>query len=567
MLINAVVVCGLQIYIGNTGVLSFGHIGFGAVAGYTFAVLAISVDRKSVTISQAPFGLSEVEWSPLAATAAAVVVTGVVALVIGLGLARSEAKTGAVAATVITLAVLFMAHEVAVNWDKLTGGDRAGLSFGIGDTLANRWPVYAALLGGLVAARLFATSRQGRLAKASREDHLAARAMGNNPAVQQMYALLLSVAVVAVGSVLRVYSLGSITPKFFFFEYTLLTLTMLVVGGRNSTTGAMVGVVVITIGDELTRYLAGPDVDILGIIFRPGLSEMFLGVMMLGFMILRPDGLLGDWELDEWFVRRWRRRHPDTPPTGEPEARDLRPGTLSVVDAEVVFGAFRALDGVSVGADTEQVTGIIGPNGAGKTTLLNVVTGLAPMHGGTVRLDDTELTRAPTYRIARAGLVRTFQNLRLFPALTVRENVAVGALSGHRRADGPSIDRILLEAGLWAHRDRRARALDYGNARRLELARAAATAPTFLLLDEPTSGMNESESLAMIEQVRSIARLVGAGVIVVDHDLGFITGICDRIYCLDQGQVVALGTPAEVQANPVVQAAYLGSAAHAAAPS
>jgi ABC-type branched-subunit amino acid transport system ATPase component len=289
--------------------------------------------------------------------------------------------------------------------------------------------------------------------------------------------------------------------------------------------------------------------------------------MMLGFMILRPDGLLGDWELDEWLVRRWRRQRPDTPPPGEPDARDLRPGTLSVVDAEVVFGAFRALDGVSVGADTEQVTGIIGPNGAGKTTLLNAVTGLAPIHSGVVCLDDTELTGAPTYRIARAGLVRTFQNLRLFPALTVRENVAVGALSGHRRADGPSIDRILVEAGLWEHRDRRARALDYGNARRLELARAAATAPTFLLLDEPTSGMNESESLAMIEQVRRIARLVGAGVIVVDHDLGFITGICDRIYCLDQGQVVALGTPSEVQTNPVVQAAYLGTSAPAPAAS
>jgi ABC-type branched-subunit amino acid transport system ATPase component len=143
----------------------------------------------------------------------------------------------------------------------------------------------------------------------------------------------------------------------------------------------------------------------------------------------------------------------------------------------------------------------------------------------------------------------------------VRENVAVAAMSIRRQGAGPSVDQLVAEAGLWEHRDRRARELDYGNARRLELIRAAATRPAFLLLDEPTSGMDERESLAMIEQVRRIAGIVGAGVVVVDHDLGFITGICDRIYCLDRGRVVAVGSPAEIQHDPVVQAAYLGTAA------
>ena len=123
MFINAIIVIGMQIYIGNTGVLSFGHVGFGAVAGYTFAVLAISVDRKAVTIRNAPFGLSDIQWDPIPAGIAAVVVTVIVAMIVGIGLARSAATSGAIAATVITLAVLFLAHEVAVNWEDLTGGD------------------------------------------------------------------------------------------------------------------------------------------------------------------------------------------------------------------------------------------------------------------------------------------------------------------------------------------------------------------------------------------------------------------------------------------------------------
>jgi branched-chain amino acid transport system ATP-binding protein len=117
----------------------------------------------------------------------------------------------------------------------------------------------------------------------------------------------------------------------------------------------------------------------------------------------------------------------------------------------------------------------------------------------------------------------------------------------------------LLQAGIWEHRDRRARELDYGNARRLELARAAALAPDFLLLDEPTSGMSDSESLAMIDQVRGMAALIGAGVVVIDHDLGFITGICDRITCLDQGENNATGTPDEVRRDPNGMSAYLGT--------
>lgn len=571
-LIDAIIVLGMQVFIGNTGILSFGHIGFGAIAGYVFAVSAISPVEKMKRIPDAPFGLTDVNVAPLLAVLIALAATLVVALVVGLGLARSGAESGAVSATVITLALLFVTHEVARNWPAVTGGERAGLSFRIGGTLNGRVAIYVALFLAILVARLYAQSRGGRLAVAAREDDLAARAMGVNPLVQQMVALLISVAIVSVGASLRVYEKGSILPGDFFFNLTLVTLVMLIVGGRRSVSGALLGVAVITAGRELARRLGQDGFEMFGVgldgapldwIFRENLKTVFLGVSMLGFMIWRPSGLLDDWELDEWLHAKFRRSR-ESPPASLPVVEPDDSASLVASGVDVAFGGFQALTGVGIEAARSEVVGIIGPNGAGKTTLLNVITGLVESDSGRISLGDTDLTTAPSFKIARSGLVRTFQNLRLFPSLTVRENVEVSYLvaASHRRHRSPcDVDGLIAAAGLWAHRDRRARELDYGTSRRLELARAAATAPAFLLLDEPTSGMSDSESLQMIEQVRQMAGLVGAGVVVIDHDLNFIIGICDRIYCLDCGQVIAHGTPEEIQADPVVQAAYIGSTA------
>ena len=569
MFIDAIMVIGIQIYVGNTGVFSFGHIGFGAVAGYVFAIFAIAPVAKATRIPDAPFGLVDLSSGPLTATVVALIVTVGVAAVVGIGLGRSGARSGSVAATVITLALLFFTHEVARSWTDITGGERAGLTFGIGDTLQTRTPIYLALFWSIVAALLFARSRTGRLSHAAREDNLAARAMGINPVVQQTAALLLSVAVVSLAASLRVYEIGSILPSLFFFDYTLLTLVMLVVGGRRGITGALLGVAVITVVRESARRLGSDGYELFGLgldghldwVFREGLPTVLLGLAMVGFMIWRPDGVLDDWEIDAWMWRRFvRAKRPEGPATSP------APGALELAASSVTveFGGFRALDGASIQVSNNEVVGLIGPNGAGKTTLVNVMTGIVEPSDGEVRLGDLRLTSEPSHEIARAGLVRTFQNLRLFSSLTVRENVEVAALVAAVHRNGSkrsSVDEIVAGSGLWDHRDRRAAELDYGNSRRLELARATAAAPAFLLLDEPTSGMSDSESLAMVESVRRMAAAVGAGVLVIDHDLNFITGICDRVYCLDQGRVIASGTPAEVQAHPAVRAAYLGQAA------
>ena len=570
MLIDAIVVIGIQIYIGNTGVLSFGHVGFGAVAGYVFAVFAIPTEEKLRRIPDAPFGLVDISIGPWGGLVVAALFTVAFAVIVGVGLARSGAESGGVSATVITLALLFVTHEVAQNWPEVTGGDRAGLSFPIGGALDSRVPIYVSLFGALVVALLYARSRSGRLAVAAREDNLAARAMGINPLVQQMAALLLSVLVVSVGSSLRTFEQGSILPGDFFFNYALLTLVMLIVGGRNSVTGAVLGVVVMSAARELARRLGQDGFEIFGIgldsapldwIFRENLQTVVLGVSMLGFMIWRPLGLIDDWELDRWVQRRFGART-ETKPDTLPELADIPAATLTVSDVDVRFGGFQALSGAGLTAEAGEVVGIIGPNGAGKTTFVNVITGMVSPTDGRFDLNDRNLTGLPAFELSRAGLVRTFQNLRLFGALTVRENVQIASLvaAAHRRdRTRRDTDALIAEAGLWEHRNRRARELDYGNSRRLELARAAAMAPSFMLLDEPTSGMSDTESIAMIEQVRHMAATVGAGVVVIDHDLNFITGISDRIYALDQGHIIASGTPAEVQADPAVQAAYLGT--------
>jgi branched-chain amino acid transport system permease protein len=349
-----------------------------------------------------------------------------------------------------------------------------------------------------------------------------------------------------------VQTIGSTNPRQYTLDAAVLVLAMLVVGGMRTVTGAVVGTVVITAGNEAFRQLGDPQrLDI------ERFPDLFLGVVLLLVMLLRPEGLLGDTDLAGWLRKVTRRSRP---PVSRPAP--ARTAELVAGNVEVRFGGFTALDGASLRVQPGEVVGLIGPNGAGKTTLFNVVTGLVDSRGGVVRLGASELTHARPHEVARAGLARTFQNLRLFGNLSVHENVALAALAAQRyRRDEPpvDVDGLIAAAGLTEWRHRPARTLDYGNQRRLELARAAALSPEYLLLDEPTSGMSDEESEAMVDQVRTTATSVGAGVLVIDHDLAFITRISDHVVALAEGVVIAEGTPDEVRRSPAVAAAYLGA--------
>ncbi len=567
LLINLVLVLGFHIFIGNTGVLSFGHLGIASVAAYTMALLAVPSDRKTVLIPNAPWGIPEIELSPLVASLIGIGVGVVVAALLGLVAAR----TSGLAATMITLAFLSIVRQVAENRKDLTGGAQNLSS--IPRLEGWSWPVFGAFLAVLIAV-FFRSSKTGRLAVATREDELAAGAMGIEVFTPRLVAFVVSGGLVALGGILRVQSLGSIGPSQFSFEFTILILAMLVVGGMRTVTGAIVGTVFITVGKEVTRFL-GDGPDFLGFTWPvvDGLPDLFLAGSLLAVLLTRPNGLLGEFDLGGWATRRLRRSVPAAPvSTGSAVSVDVDAaspaapqqtdgGELVTSGLGVVFGGFTAVDDVSITVAPGRIHGLIGPNGAGKTTFVNLLTGLVDPTSGTVHLGGKELRGAP-YKRARDGVARTFQNLRVFPSLSVRENVAVADLVAHDHRShrtGVSVDELLALSGLSHMADRSAATLDYGNQRRLEIARAAALRPDFLLLDEPTSGMSSSESLEMVDHVRRVATAIGAGVLVIDHDLGFITNICEHITVLDQGAVLAEGTAEEIQRDPRVIEAYLGS--------
>ncbi len=244
---------------------------------------------------------------------------------------------------------------------------------------------------------------------------------------------------------------------------------------------------------------------------------------------------------------------------------EVATGVLEAIDVSKRFGGVHALRGVSLALPEQEIVGLIGPNGSGKTTLLNCISGVFPATAGRILLDGKPLSPRGGHRVARAGVVRTFQNIRLFGSLTALQNVEVGALGAGRVRRARSRDyalEILAQLGIAELAERWAATLSYGDQRRLEVARALAGAPRFLLLDEPAAGMNEAESEELRESIERIRSDRKCGILVVEHDLRLIMRLCDTIYVLNQGAVISRGTPDEVRSDPAVIAAYIGEEEH-----
>jgi branched-chain amino acid transport system ATP-binding protein len=230
---------------------------------------------------------------------------------------------------------------------------------------------------------------------------------------------------------------------------------------------------------------------------------------------------------------------------------------LEVRAITVVFGGRTALDDVSLGVEPAGITALIGPNGAGKTTLFDVLTGLRRPDRGTVHLDGEDVSGWRPHARARRGLARTFQSLQLFGTLTARENIEAGVRSRHRREIERTTSQIVEFLGLASVVDEYAQRLPTGVARLVELGRALATGPSYLLLDEPASGLNEAETERFKDLIRTTAA-GGVGVLLVEHDVPLVMDLCETIHVLDLGHMLASGPPAAIRDNRAVQDAYLG---------
>jgi branched-chain amino acid transport system ATP-binding protein len=250
------------------------------------------------------------------------------------------------------------------------------------------------------------------------------------------------------------------------------------------------------------------------------------------------------------------------------EARMTTDAILDVSDVCKSFGGLKALRNVSFKIGRGEIIGLIGPNGAGKTALINVITGFYRPDSGAVLLDGRDVTRDSLHAIGRAGIARTFQNLRLFRRMSVLENVLVAQphtiqkpLSSifniTRRRDVEAARALLDRFGLVDRADLSAGSLSYGDGRRLEIARALATKPKLLLLDEPAAGMNEEETTTLSNDIRELSRDLG-GILLVEHDIAFVRGLSDRVVALDSGEKIADGTAVTVLNHPRVIEAYLG---------
>jgi branched-chain amino acid transport system permease protein len=564
ILCNLIVVLGLQLFIGNSGVYSFGQLGFAASGAYAAALLTIPATFAALQTPELPKLIADAQLGPLVSTLIAAVASGLLAAVVGWPLMR----TSTLAIPISTFAFLIVAFNVLANWDQVTGGS-SGL-VGIPRTTdvetAGLWAAVA-----VVVALGFKWSGSGYRLQATREDEVAARSIGIGLMRERLIAFTISGMLCGVGGALAVHQSGALSSSTFYFAASVTTITMLVVGGARSVLGAVVGTLAVATVNELLRNFE-EGAHLFGLISigeTPGLAAIGLGLILLVTMIVRPEGLTRGREAGEIEpIRRWlRSRRPSTSPaaaaTDQARPRSARgsAGSLRAAGISLSFSGLHVLRGVGLELPHGEALGLIGPNGAGKTTLVNVLSGFQAPDSGSVLLEGADVTGSSPARLARAGLGRTFQAALPFAGLTVVESVAVGAMGvgvGRRRAVDVAAD-VLERLGLGEQAQSPAGLQPPGSQRLLGIARALATGPRYLLLDEPAAGLNDEECRELVAILRGVIQDFGCAILLIEHDMNVVMDLCSRVQVLDDGETVAVGSPEEIQADPAVVEAYLGT--------
>jgi ABC-type branched-subunit amino acid transport system ATPase component/ABC-type branched-subunit amino acid transport system permease subunit len=471
-----------------------------------------------------------------------------------------------------------------------------GWSFGVSAT-----PYY--YVGLALVALLILTSQRlkfsriGRAWMAIREDEIAAAAMGVNRVRLKLLAFATGAAFAGATGTLFVAKLQTATPDMFMFPVSVMILVMIVFGGIGSVWGVVLGALILQMLqswflEDLSGWLHALgrllDVGWLQQIELASSIELIFGLILVTMMLYRREGLIpatrrvAALTLEQQSAQVTPGRFTGLTGIGALDAALAAPGAgplLAVDNLTVRFGGLVALRSVALAVPARSVLAVIGPNGSGKSTLFNTVTGLVTAEAGSIRFAGEEVAGYAPHVVLERGIARTFQNLRLFSNLTVLENVLIGMHARLRtgavgallrlprttREEAAARERAMEILAMFGNRlvpraDHIVASLSYANRRRVEIARALASQPKLLLLDEPTAGMNPAETLELAEQIKSLNRL-GLSIVLIEHKLDVVVNLAERVIVLDHGEKIAEGTPAEVRRDDEVIRAYLGRSA------
>ena len=566
--INIILAVSLNVATGYLGQLPLGHAGFMAVGAYTCALFT--------KYSNLPSGVAFVVGLVLAC-----IVAGLFGVLIGIPALR---LTGDYLA-ILTLGFGEIIRITLNNIDDVLGFKLFYGAKGLKNIpkYSNFANVFICVVITCFAIHAMMKSRHGRAVLAIRDNEIAAESCGIQTTYYKVMAFAFSAAFAGLAGGLYACYLGVLDPSTFGFMKSIEILVMVVLGGMGSMLGSILSATVLTILPEATRSFDS---------YRMVVYSLVLVLMM----IFRPGGLLGSYDFSmsrivekimngELFQKKakegatmseFQTKLHSVPSGGFLTDRDKdKKPILDVRELGIDFGGLTAVDGFNLMIGRNEITGLIGPNGAGKTTVFNLLTNVYQPTRGSILIDGMPTAGKKTYQVNRMGVARTFQNIRLFKELSVIDNIKVGLhesmkynlasslirLPNYWKEEKKCTERALELLDIFHMADLanvQAGSLPYGAQRRLEIMRALATSPKLLLLDEPAAGMNPSETAELTETIRRIRDEFNIAVLLIEHDMSLVMGICEGIAVLNFGRIIAKGTPDEIRNNPQVIEAYLG---------